>query len=441
MSTFGPKHFLEKAAEAELGVGADGIHFPKRKGVKVVQKKPRKKVEKCDELGREITTNFVFKARRYMLTYKSHIPKKELIQFLIDIVGNEPDFACAAHESADGNHPYEHTHLVIAWDVPINKQGQALFDWPAPEGFTDRNGRPKDYIHPNIKCIVNDLHYKRAKHYLAKEDPENEDLKDPEIWQDRLAECKTEREVVWECQKPQEVLGKLMAWKFIQASPERIPLNRKDMSFWQRQANEIMKTCSNDASYSVKVDWDELEGMSYEERQAALAGAWGDILRMKAYIKRSFHWVVGDSVGKTEFCKMLLDSDPESFYVVQGAPMYRDFATIIEGALKSGWNGDTLLFNLTMKSEDHKSIYDIAEAAKDGLLTSTKYTGRLSRLECKNVWIFANFYPKTSSVVRNRWQIYHVRNMVDDLNKISTDEADRRRRLVVKKRLRSWDEL
>jgi hypothetical protein len=130
--------------------------------------KKRKREDPEEEPGEPIDTkSSKFKVRDtcLLLTYKTHIDKDEYFDWFNSEKG-ETKFLRIAHETGDIHHPYLHSHVLVS----LLKQP----NW--------RNPRCLDYkgIHPNIKTIkggTRSLHWENAKNYLAKEDPENEDLK------------------------------------------------------------------------------------------------------------------------------------------------------------------------------------------------------------------------------------------------------------------------
>lgn len=92
--------------------------------------------------------------RRNFITFKSHINKLYLLQHFRNIMPVRYYTIC--HESADENHPYEHTHFLITFKKQPNFKDCRCFDY---EG-----------IHPNIEFVYTDKHYNNAHRYCYKED-------------------------------------------------------------------------------------------------------------------------------------------------------------------------------------------------------------------------------------------------------------------------------
>jgi len=354
---------------------------------------------------------FLFENSKIMLTYGStklptHIDKKDYIEWINKVFPNVKVIFCRlAHESADDLNQYLHTHVVIQWESAVKTTSCRKFDYIMPDG-TIR--------HPNIKRIKTMVHFKNAQKYLGKEDVENTDLVLINVsWQEKLAECKTEADVIAICQKMSDVNGALRAFQCIQ-QPVKIELDLKKLSRWQWVLLNRMDIASNGKqaeaifkNVDTKDEWDsdasfEIEG---DERVGR------NLIVIYNPLGRS---------GKTRFIKLLIQSDPARFLPMQGIAQPRDFATQLMSGFKSGWNGDTLLINLTRQAADHK-IYSSIEMGVDGLVSEQKYAGMFKEWNAKNVVIFTNFMPNIDAVTPDRWEIYKVNKLNSDLRRMETD--------------------
>jgi len=83
-----------------------------------------------------------------------------------------------AHETPDNGNNYEHSHVLIELKPPLDYYGPSnLFDL-SHAGFTTCvdaelcKAVTTGWVHPNIKTISTKLHWNRALHYIAKQDPE-----------------------------------------------------------------------------------------------------------------------------------------------------------------------------------------------------------------------------------------------------------------------------
>jgi len=63
------------------------------------------------------------------LTYKTHIPKKELYNFFLEKYDYKIVFLRAAHEVADKRNPYPHTHLALEHKVKFDVKNARYADF------------------------------------------------------------------------------------------------------------------------------------------------------------------------------------------------------------------------------------------------------------------------------------------------------------------------
>lgn len=92
-------------------------------------------------------------AIRWHFTYKSHVPKQELLDFL----GTKGVIKrwSIIHESADTDHPYDHTHALVWYEQRIRTRDCRSFDHLE--------------IHPNIKIVSTIKHWDNTWNYHEKE--------------------------------------------------------------------------------------------------------------------------------------------------------------------------------------------------------------------------------------------------------------------------------
>jgi hypothetical protein len=104
--------------------------------------------------------SFRIQAKSYLLTYKTHIDKDLMSEFLAGIKNKGFERFIAAHETADPINPYKHTHVYIDYGYKFESTECRIFDYKG--------------IHPNIKVCKGSI--TKLLRYLAKEDPENKGL-------------------------------------------------------------------------------------------------------------------------------------------------------------------------------------------------------------------------------------------------------------------------
>jgi hypothetical protein len=109
--------------------------------------------------------------------------------------------------------------------------------------------------------------------------------------------------------------------------------------------------------------------------------------------------------GKTKFANHFLYQNKDEFSCVcisQCGGMYH-FATLIDAALCSGWNGFLCIFDLPRDYEE-KKFYAPLEKVKDQVMNTQKYEGKTITIpQCPHVYIFANFLPDVNKLSKDRW--------------------------------------
>lgn len=327
-----------------------------------------------------MSTKFSFKNQRFFLTYKTHLDKKEVLEFFKKLKKIELQELLMCHEGAVqrgvetppsatpglgevGTHvplptttQYEHTHILVTWKKRWESTNERIFDYKK--------------IHPNICCIDmrKRIDYEKIRTYISKEDQdivvysdENEPSLIEKIWDNNNLE-----EALKMANRPNDIQGIITGFKHKPKNHEKIELIPNE---FQKKVLEIIEK----KDYR-KINW--------------------------------FYDPIGNT-GKTYISKylMLLNNDT---YIVKNCGGIRDFSTIIENALESGWNRKTIIFDLPRSAEE-KDIYTCIETIKDGIVTSTKYSGKTTVFsENPVVIVFANFLPQENKLSADRWDITHI---------------------------------
>lgn len=288
-----------------------------------------------------MAAEFRLSTQRVMLTYKYHIDKEALLSAINEIMPTF--FARAAHETADDEAPYEHTHVLIKFKTRPDIKNARRFDVAFEDG---------EVVHPHIKKITKNEHWDNAIAYIAKEDPDNADLLERTI---SLAES------VWKNTTIHEALTK--------------------------HAKSFAQVPGIIAMYNARP-------FEYETEPMENFRPWQlDVLNILVYFhERSVIWVADltGGAGKSTFAKYLEDH-LGFLYMKQMGGQYHT-ATVIKGALQSGWTTGRIVVDLTRSAKD-RDIYDPIEALKDGRMTALKYQGCTLKWRPDNIVVFANFLP------------------------------------------------
>lgn len=311
------------------------------------------------------SSKFDFQGQKLMLTYKTHVPKAGLIKWLKETTGVEKmRFIRCAHETGTTNEvPYLHTHALIDFGKAWKCRNCRRLDLKGPDGAP---------LHPNWRPIKTILHWRNCVRYIGKEDSENSDL---------LEQGPSVTAGVWSCDTLQDALMKYVD------KPSDAP---GVMALYNAKPREIRNIKRPDKpwhDFAIQI----IEGESD---------------------KRSIHWFweeVGN-VGKSWLGKWAMATGLA--YTVKQAGGARDFATIVAGALDSGWNEKCMIFDLPRRAEEH-SIYVPIENCLDGMVTTTKYAGGTKVFNEPVVVVFANFPPnRNGTLSADRWKVYYIPNGV-----------------------------
>lgn len=311
----------------------------------------------CDEpTDTKAPKSFRFQNMRAFLTYSQagHFDKKHYVAWLSSL--SDPRIVTwvrLAHETGEnGDNP--HTHVLVEWDKALCTRNERFFDY---QGH-----------HPHIKTLNSKKAFEDAKKYLAKEDPENSDLKTPPSLVSRVFSHNTVVDALSELAiKPNDVNGIVQLFNLRPSAPLSRFHWKPSTPFHHRIID-----LNNTAPDPRHVIW------CYD--------------------------FVGN-IGKTNLSKWLQINYPNKWYVCKDLGTSRDAATTISGALKRGWESWGIIIDLPRSAEHHTRIYSYIEEIKDGMITSQKYEGRSEIFDVPHVVVMANWLPQIDSLSKDRWII------------------------------------
>lgn len=332
-----------------------------------------------DNVGIEIDDkNFRLANKWIMLTYGStekptHLNKRKYIEWMKQKTGNRIEWIRLAHETGHRETPYLHTHVLIEHEKIFDVKNCRYFDY---EGH-----------HPNIRKYKKRGIFEERKHYIAKEDPENADLKkkfEPNLVEGIL-KCETDREALTKfCKTPASASG-ILAIRGLDTYDFRSNIVIVEPKHkWQTDFIEIVKDKPN---------------------------------------RRTVIWIM-DTVGnrgKSELTDYLEDTLDRQWCVMGEVPNTKDLAENIITELKRGWKCHGIIFDLTASASEHKGFYDGIECIKNGRITAQKFRGKTVRFDIPHVAVFANFLPDTRRMKLDRWKIFEVKEIEKQLELIAID--------------------
>lgn len=299
--------------------------------------------------------NFRINNRRLFLTYKTHIDKNIIRDFFSSL---KPEELYIAHENSDSRHPYNHTHVYIHF----------------PKAFQTRSARRLDInkIHPHIRKVLSNKHTYNIYRYLSKEDKSNLFLLDKipqdsdESVADKVWACKSKTEALRLAKTPQEASGISLLYD---NKPRINKPTQVELYEWQKYLH-------------------------------------GEL--MSPPDPRKIIWYVDflGCCGKSYFCKYRAVTFNDA--LLTQVNNTRDIATVIDNALKTGWNEGALLVDLPRSAPNDENLYQTLEMVKNGTFNTLKYQGRVVVFDTPHVVVFSNFYPDISLMSLDRWDVRDI---------------------------------
>jgi len=375
-------------------------------------------IERSTESVERKNGEFRIQNKVLWLTYKHHWPKEELKGY---IAGRFKSYVItefiAAHETADKGHPYLHTHCLVIFSREVQSRNPRILDfkWDLPNGEMEN-------VHPHIKCVRSAEYILNCKIYMAKEDPENEELLKLKKNVCRvLAQCTSVREALFSCaHRPSDIPGVIAGYNMIGKEVKTFPLKPRHFRRWQESAYTLVeKRCGwrfepNEVPDLPRDQWKKPDG------------TWAEIPGDKVDVRGRqilVFWGPNGNDGKTAWMKTLVAHNPRRYFGINGIPPIKDLATLLMNTLLGQWTGEVLIFNVTRTIyESRPYMCQCIEAAIDGYLTAFKYQGGTVMYEPKAVIILTNDIPDLYKVTTDRWRCYKIESRLSDWRKLSYDE-------------------
>lgn len=113
---------------------------------------------------------------------------------------------------------------------------------------------------------------------------------------------------------------------------------------------------------------------------------------------RKIIWIydLKGNIGKTYFAKHY--QEKQSYYITGGKA----------ADIFYGYNYQPVVFFDFSRMKQEYVQYDVMESFKNGQFFSTKYESKMVRFNTPHVVVFSNFYPDTSKLSEDRWDIRQI---------------------------------
>ena len=347
----------------------------------------------------ENQTGWRIQNQKMMLTYKHHIDKDLLKEFIESTVKTNLIAFYCAHESGlnDPIQPYDHTHAVIDIGKRFQSRNCRIFDIE----YQKDDESEIETIHPNISFIVANqrgsvaANWKRACKYICKEDT-TVILNDRDVFTD------------------DDVVNQI--WRYT---------NLTDALSNMKNLKDAVSTIA--VFNAKKLDWGrEIDCVIKNEEDMF---PWQQSLFKYSFAPpndRSVCWIADKEgcKGKNQFIKYMNINYPGKCCWIVPAGRGTDIIHVFMEQIKNGWRGDTIIINLSRSatsSSDMDHVYRVIEDLKDGMIYSVKYAGGALMMPSPHVVVMSNTLPNLDKLTYDRWIIYNLENL--ELNRLSIDEV------------------
>lgn len=290
-------------------------------------------------------------------TYKSHISIEDIKKRFDIVFKKNRDYKMKiAHETADSETPYNHTHILIK----LNKR----------KDIKNQNMLDINNIHGDYKPTNTKQHFINRFNYLDKENC---------IYNDIILKESNLKTNQWDEMIP--IIQKCKSWTEL--------INTKELQ------NKSIARCLN---YVRELYWNKPKPKLFNHKELRnYQKIWIDKLLNQNDRQILWIWDEFGNSGKSTVCNWLLDN--KSCYFVDGGK----YADILYGYD----NEDIIIFDLPKSSEDF-CPYKAMEIFKNGRGFSSKYTSGMKVFGPKKVIVMSNYEPDTETLIKDRWEIIKV---------------------------------
>jgi len=328
------------------------------------------------------TSTFNMSARYFMLTYKTHLNKEKYIQWFKDEIwgGKDVAFIRLAHENGKGDEitPYEHTHVLV--DLGANRTWK-----DCGRKFDFCNEIDGEWIHPHINRYKTIKHFRNGRNYIAKEDPDNEDLKDDDmkgIIDDIMTLSIEEAAAKYgKDDKGKASLAKIYQVcsikKILGSKEKEVEIKHEDIENPYPHQSELIKEMEYPANDRTIIGYIGERGCEGKSRVGRALATRGD--------KK---WIYVNMLKDVSSSMLLL---------------------LLE--IHKGWTGYGIFVNVSKGDKITKEFFGILENLKDKNLQTLKFMPQSLKLEKPpHIIVAMNFMPYTNSLSLDRWDLRIIQN-------------------------------
>ena len=316
-------------------------------------------------------TRFRFNNQFVLLTYKTHLPKVQYIDWLKKETGREIKWIRLAHETAHQETPYLHTHVVVDFGKAVSTTSCHKFCYVNPNqpNVKDKCGR----IHCHIRKLTSQQALQDAKVYISKEDKENQDLaaqKDDKVAKgaamvERIQGASSVNVALRSnLRKLSDAAPIIQMFALRNLIPRDLEVPPRPTRPWAVEFLDQVenKDCPRD---DRKIIW-------YVDPTGGTGKS-----HMAKYLSRVFR----DESGYDWLCLSAINEPREAYQQLLQA-------------IGNGFRMKGFLIDVARGFEYNKKLYTYLETIKNGMVTATKYSGAAIEMNTPWVVVMSNFYPQ-----------------------------------------------
>ena len=320
-----------------------------------------------------------------------------------------------ANETGSSGH--KHAHVMFQLHKKWDSSDPRCFDYCGE--------------HPNIKPLLGRYAMIDTAKYLAKDDPENKDL------------VQRTTDFIMELNKNSNRFN-IQPVPVAPTGEEQKNMSKSEIATICSEINTIKKqnrivniwnaNTIQDAIFDSKPSFTEVPGLiqlynlkpfKFEVPEQLIPKhkwQWQIMEEFAEPVKsdheyRRITWIVdpiGNS-GKTQLGKFLTCTEHNKWINLKDFGRSCDASTIISNAIDSGWTAHGAIIDLPRTYSEREGMYQPLENIKDGMITTTKYSGKTICFPTGHLIVFANWLPKFHMLSRDRWDCRVMVHKNDDI--------------------------
>jgi hypothetical protein len=314
---------------------------------------------------------FRFKSEKVHLTYPTHIPHQEWIDWFNSEKAPQVQLYSICHENGK-NSDYPHTHILVKFNKPVDTTSQKYFDYPS-----DKTNKSKK-LHPNLQKINNKAHWDTIVYEYHNKEKIGKWSNIPTDTTSDLEEDKVDTIPLSKVKLPPPIFTPKDA---MNCSSIREAIEKDNKLKNVGSIERVFKYKLQNYGPEPKIKWREWQSDLLTELQGSPH-------------RRSVLWYCDEKGGSG---KSVLGDFMEKFrgaFVSTHCESYHIATTLAEAKMVSNIEYNTVIIDLSRTDNDADDFYTGLEQIKNGKITAKKYKGGNINFQVPHLIVFANRMPR-----------------------------------------------